>query len=657
MNRLYPSSTSSSTYTLIVLAICLGLLSACGPKSKLRDASSTMEKPSVTTFSSAPVISQEIQYYLNLAQEESGLATALEGLSRLSQEAPGPLREEAAFRRVQVLLEKQQPEGLFEAQQLIQRFPNHALTPYAYFWIASWWQSQAFQSEIDSSINIDAINQSISALTLALKHPRLTQQLAKLSIDLGNLEIVHVSPNDAIVWYIQAAHVDGERQEQWLRSAASLLSFSSLKMLQEQGLISPTLDSPLYLYVARSQLMSGNTNDLKALDAYLSLENKHLPVTRKIHAWASGEIQEVYIGILLPLSGRYALFGEEALNGIRLALDEQAQSQHVHLYVEDTHGDDKAAIAAYQALILHNVDWVIGPLLSSNTEALLPYLKKDIPIISLSKENSLAEVSSALFVHNIAKETQAAFMAQYAYSQGIRQMSVLHGVGQDEYSEAQAFADTFTGLGGEIQINIEINTAASNINHIAELNALRESTDDEALLEELLSDLDLFSPETELETHLSTSMEGIYIATSGKQVSALAGQLAYVDIRDIALLGSDRWADGHLLDDRGRNLTSARFIQTSDALNTSPLLRHFHDVWGAGVPTKIFTTAYDSTRIAVLLGSRLGLHGEHAIQALHDPEGFQSESGHVTFDAQGVGHKIFNIWRVGGGKIIPASRL
>jgi len=655
MNRLYPSSTSSSTYTLIVLAICLGLLASCGPKKELQHAGSMLEKPSIATFSSAPVISQEIQYYLDLAQEENGLETALEGLLRLSQEAPGPLREEAAFRRVQVLLEKQQPDGLFEAQQLIQQFPNHALTPYAYFWIASWWQDQAFQSEIDSGINIEAINQSISALTLALKHPRLTQRLAKLSVDLGSLEIANVSPDDAIAWYIQAAHVDSERQEQWLRSAASLLSLASLKALQEQGLISPALDSSLYLHVARSQLMAGNTHDLQALDAYLSLEHKHLPITRKIHAWASGEIQDVYIGILLPLSGRYALFGEEALNGIRLALDEQAQSQHVHLYVEDTHGDSTATIAAYHALTLHNVDWMIGPLLSANTEALLPYLEKDIPIISLSKENSLAEGSGALFIHNIAKETQAAFMAQYAYSQGIRQMSVIHGISRDEYSEAQAFADTFTGLGGEVQTNIEINT--SNINHIAELNTLRESTDDEALLEELLSDLALFSPETELETHLSTSMEGIYIATTGKQVSALAGQLAYVDIRDIALLGSDRWADDHLLDDRGRNLTSARFIQTSDALNSSPLLRHFHDVWGAGVPTKIFTTAYDSTRIAALLGSRLGLHGQYAIQALHDSEGFQSESGHVTFDAQGVGHKVFNIWRVGGGKIIPASRL
>ena len=601
------------------------------------------------------MISQAIQYYLDLAQEEGGLETALEGLSRLSQEAPGPLREEAAFRRVQVLLAKQQPSGLFEAQQLIHQFPNHALTPYAYFWLANWWQQQTFESEIDSSMNIDAINQSMNALTLALKHPRLTQQLAKQIIALASLEVANASPDEAIAWYIQAAHIDTQRQDQWLRSAASLLSLESLQTLQEQAIISPELDGPLYLYLARSQLMSGNINDLQALDAYLSLQNPRLPITRKIHAWASGEIQDIYIGILLPLSGRYAHFGEEALNGIRLALDEQAQSQHIHLYIEDTHGDRTTAVAAYQALTLRNVDWIIGPLLSANTEALLPHLKKNIPIISLSKENSLAEVSTALFIHNIAKETQAAFMAQYAYAQGIRQMAVIHGMRRDEYSEADAFSHTFIELGGEISANVEIDT--SKINHIAELKTLRETTDDEALLEELLSDLALFSPETKLEIHLPAAMEGIYIATTGKQVSALAGQLSYVDIRGIALLGSDRWSDGDLLDDRGRNLASARFIQTNNFHSDSTLLRHFHDIWGAGRPSKLFTTAYDSTRIATLLGSRLGLHGQYAIQALQDPEGFPSASGHVTFDAQGVGHKDFNIWRIGGGKIIPASRL
>jgi hypothetical protein len=114
--------------------------------------------------------------------------------------------------------------------------------------------------------------------------------------------------------------------------------------------------------------------------------------------------------------------------------------------------------------------------------------------------------------------------------------------------------------------------------------------------------------------------------------------------------------DGHLLDDRGRNLSSARFIQNNISYqNTSNFLEKYREIWGQNQPEKLFVIAYDSTRIATLIGSLLGLHGYNAIQAMHDPEGFPNKSGHVFFNESGVGNKTFKIFKIKRGKLVPSS--
>lgn len=633
----------------------VSLLSACGSKKTIQPelpSSQQKEKSSIQLLA-PPQNSQEISELLQLANGEGKLDIALNELQRLSHVAPSPLKEEAAFRRIELLLKNHYPNALAETNLLLQEEPNHALAPYAHFWVALWWKSQDLEDNMELLPTTEPADMMLIELTQVLQHPRLTQELAEKALALGHTESLNASHEYAINWYLAAAHIDTAHQGEWLRAAASNLSLDQLLSLQQSGIISPQQDGILYSHFSRLQLMSGNVRSLQTLSAILSSNAPHLPLTQKIKRWASGDTQDIYIGILLPLTGTYARFGKDALNGIRLAMSEQRQD-NLHLYIKDTGDGVDATIAAYNSLNEQGVDWIIGPLLSKHTEALLPYLKKNIPIISLSKQNNLAEASPALFVHNTAKNTQAVFMAQNSINQGMQRMAVIYTNNQSEVSEADAFANEFIRLGGEITSNIALND--NSLDQRSILNDLRENSDDEALLEELLSDLALFSPELNLEVHMPVGIDGLYIATSGKQVSELAGQLAYVDIRNIPMLGSSRWMDGHLLDDRGRNLSSSRFIQNDVKYQGAPnFLAKFREIWGQGQPKKLFTIAYDSTRIATLLGSRLGLHGHRAIQAMHDPAGFPNKSGHVYFDEFGVGNKTFKMYKIKRGKFTPSN--
>jgi len=651
MKRLYPTPTSSAIFVLLLTS----LLSACGSKQPIHSelpVSHQKEAASIQLLA-PPQNSQEISELMQLAHEEGKLDIALQELQRLSTESPSPLKEEAAFRRIELLLKNNYPNALHETKLLLQQYPNHALAAYAHYWLALWWKSQDIENNIElasSSENADAI---LTELSKVLQHPRLTAELAEQALALGRTEAVHASHDYAIPWYLIAAHIDITHRDEWLRTTASNLSLDQLLSLQHSGLISPQQDMILYSHFSRLQLMSGNIEDLQNLASILSEDAPYLPLTQKIKRWASGDTQDIYIGVLLPLSGIYARFGNQALNGMRLAMNEQKQG-NVHLYIEDTGAGTDATITAYQHLNELGVNWIIGPLLSKHTEALLPYLKKNLPIISLSKQNNLAEASPALFIHNTAKNTQAVFMAQNSINQGMQRMAIIYGSKQSEADEANAFTHEFIRLGGEITDSVMLNNQGLDQRNI--LNDLRENSDDEALLQELLSDLALFSPELNLEVHMPVGIDGLYLATSGKQVSELAGQLAYVDIRNIPMLGSSRWMDGHLLDDRGRNLSSARFTQSDTSYqDTSNFIEQYREIWGQGQPKKLFVIAYDSTRIATLLGSRLGLQGYHAIQAMHDSEGFPNKSGHVYFDSSGIGKKTFRIFKIKRGKLVPSS--
>lgn len=620
------------------------MLGACGPKKDVATGPKTAQEHPFNRLSTPPQSSKEIQDLMELARAHNEIDMALTGLEELSRMAPPPINEEAAFRRVELMLEFQYPQAVAEAEQLLATYPMHALTPYAHMWMARWWISQ----------NNDA--QALDAFIQVLKHPRLTRELAEEALNNATPIAQRAPEREALDWLFTAAQIDINRQEHWLRAAANKASLESVLNPQLNQRLSPDALKSFYLSAARIRLMSGQINEVQAIANILSTSMPHDAVTRKVEAWASGITQHVTIGVLLPLSGKYARYGEEALRGIRLAIASESYASAVDLRIADSESSSDGAIRGYQQLVSGGCEWVIGPLVSEHTEALLPYLATHVPVISLANHISIAEASPRLFVHTLAKSVQSAFMAEFAWQQGVRKMVVLSDSSTGSNDEAEAFISTFEKLGGEIAEHLVLDDVTDNR---PELQALRERTDDEELLAELDDDIALLSAETELEIRMPLNFDAVYVALAGKRVSVLAGQLAYVDISGIPIYGSSRWQDGHLLDDRGRYLSRSRFADVSfpdaDSNSVRRMLRSYRETWGSGEPGKLFGMAYDSVLIAAVLGSRLGLSGSDAIQGMQDAEGFPGLTGHVRFDESGVGRKEFEVFTIKGGKLTPAG--
>ncbi len=624
----------------MVLLSLLLLLTACQPKQFKLGADRISHE--------VPQSAAEIHLLMQQAEDGDNLDLVLAELNLLSREADTPIREEALFREVQLLLENRRPEAAAALNIAVQQYPDHALAPYAALWAGKWWLKQ------------DESGRALEWMKWSLQHKRLTRELAEEIFDIAPAVARDAPESVAVSWFLVAAAIQDHRRDNWLRLAARRASLETIEQIHNDGSLSRELMPQFDLHAGRARLMTGDREAVKRIAELASASMPRHAVASQLRAWASGEFRAATIGVMLPLSGSYARYGEEALRGIRMALADVGSDAYITLRVEDTAGSAKGAVAAYKRLAEESVNMMIGPLLSETTEALVPYLKPGLPVVSLTGHIDLAQQSGSLFVHTISPLAQVQLMADYAWQHGAQRVAVISDASADQV-EADMFTKYFESFGGEVVHALQLDSTI--LDQRERLRELRYETDDEELLAELDDELHIMLPKMEMELKLPIGFDAVYLALNGKQVSLLAGQLAYAGIRDIPIYGSGRWQDGHLMDDRGRYLYRARFplaaISPTFQDTDDSAFRRFRfahrEAWGSDQITDLMTLAYDTVRIAVVMSSRLGLSTSRLTHELHHMGGFPAMTGHVQFDGSGVGQKQLDIFRIRRGKVIPAG--
>jgi len=631
-----------------MLSACLLLFSACAPKTAVESGSgkASSAKPAVAKPVKAPT-SAAVTAMMRLAFEEGKLDEALAGFDRLIEIGRPPELEEALFRRIQILLYMNDERAVPQANALLYSYPDYPMVPYLHLWLAQ----RAETQQLDDSVLRHAL--------AGLQHRDLSDELRPKLAALG-VAAARRSPDwEAVQWLLTASAYVPEQRDVWLREAASRSSIAMLGRLRDEQRLNNDAGRVLLLNAARGHLITGDMPGVRTLADWLKGSFPGSAEARLSRGWADGEIHPAKIGVMLPLSGEYASFGKQALHGVRLALETLEDHQGITLHIADTASDGGAAcLNAYEQLMGQQVDMIVGPLLGECAAALSPHMHGTVPVISLTSRSSLVNKSPLLFVHTLSPVLQARFMADYAAQAGDKRMVVVSTDAASSQAEANAFADEFVRLGGELADRLVL--SGESIDFRNDLRALRMRTDDEALLAELDEDLALSAQaDSDIEIVMPINFDAAFLALPGRQVALLAGQLAYVGVRDARLYGSSRWQDGFLLSDKGRYLQKTRFSDVAFPNGSSAELRRFklawRDVWGLEQPGKLAGLAYDSMLVAVLLTQRMGLSGYGLLSGLKDTAGFPGLTGHVTFGPDGLGSKDFEIYRIRHDEIVPAG--
>ena len=586
-----------------------------------------------------------IDEYVELARLENPETTALNQLLQISQDQtlPEQSRGQAALQYAELLFEFDHADAISTTEATLEQWAMHPFAPHTHLLLAKQWAL------------LENSESAISEYTAALEQPNIDPYTLADIIEGAQPLLNDVSEQSSVTWMLTASMVDIENRELWLQQAAKFSTLEYVIQLRQSEQSIRLEQSNYYRYVARERLMVGDYHAVRIIARILELDMPDTEAYAVVKYWAESEGELSTIGVLLPLTGKYAMYGQQALQGIRLALSRPEFEDIIILRIQDTAGDENQTVSGYHQLLTQGAQWIIGPLLSSSTQALMPYLNAETPVISLSNQVQLASDSPALFMHSLAKTVQADFMANYAISQDKEKVLIIHDHFNSAVEEAAAFAQTFMDAGGEIVDVVELQEGISD--YRPDLVAMRSRTDDEGLLAQLEDDLFLFSPELEMDIKLPLNMDAIYIAAPGKKISVLAGQMAYSDISDVQFYGSHRWQDDHLMDDKGRYLNAAKFSTPITSLSQPDqaildVQSQYRVIWAENEEiSPLFALAYDSAMNVAALGSRLGLTGAEAINALNTTIEFPAISGNYHFDKNGISQKKFAIQTIRRGRI------
>jgi len=144
--------------------------------------------------------------------------------------------------------------------------------------------------------------------------------------------------------------------------------------------------------------------------------------------------QEIKIGVLFPLTGDAASYGEKGKKAIDMAIDELNKEGSIHgtkvvAIYEDSRAEPKTGVAAMNKLInIDHVPAVVGDIVSAVTLPVAPIAEKN-KVILLSPTSSAPAITNAgEFIYRIwpSDLAEGKALAEFARNHAYRRTAILH---------------------------------------------------------------------------------------------------------------------------------------------------------------------------------------------------------------------------------------
>ncbi len=359
------------------------------------------------------------------------------------------------------------------------------------------------------------------------------------------------------------------------------------------------------------------------------------------------------IGAVLPLNGLYAAFGDDALKGILLAVEEFVKKggMDIEVRVKDSGSRDVSAEElAEQLLRDDNVMGIVGPLLSRTAPAVARTTQsRMVPAIVLSQRDGIPETGDFVFRNFLTPKQQAETIAEYAIdTEGLKSFAILYPDNTYGRDLAYHFRNAVMSRGGTIAG--EAKYAPGKKDFGKELKALFDIKVERRLVGRRL--VAEYTPGIEV--------QALYIPDYYASVAQIAPYLAYYNIKDVVLLGSNGWNSPELIELAGEYVEGAVFVDgffpRSNRKGTSDFVRRFKKVYGYE-PGIIEAEAYDSAMImlaAIAQNATDRLAVRDIIEKTEIPDG---ATGRIHFDEYGDAVKELFLLKVEDGRIIEVETL
>ncbi len=171
-------------------------------------------------------------------------------------------------------------------------------------------------------------------------------------------------------------------------------------------------------------------------------------------------IQELKIGVIFPLTGENASYGEKGQKAINIAVadvnKESVAHKKVTVIYEDSRAEPTSGATAIQKLIsIDNVPAVIGDIVSAVTLAAAPIAEKN-KVVLLSPTSSAPAITEAgQFIYRIwpSDLAEGKAIAEFARKKGYARAAILHLNNDYGIAIAKIFKETFEAEGAQVVLH------------------------------------------------------------------------------------------------------------------------------------------------------------------------------------------------------------
>ena len=348
------------------------------------------------------------------------------------------------------------------------------------------------------------------------------------------------------------------------------------------------------------------------------------------------KVNEVRVGLLLPLTGQGAFLGKTLFDAAILALFNKKTDNFV-LMPFDTQSSKEGAAAAARNAVQAGIKLAIGPIFSDAVTGATPIFQSaGIKVIALSNNRAVAQ--PGIFLAGLFPEAQIRRLTEYAVKKGKKRLAVLVPAGQFGTRIVGATRSAAAAVGTKL---VRIEKYAKSEEDIA--RAIRALSNYNERRGSLLDQISILKKQGDegsqralarlriLETLGTIPFDSLLVVASGSALVNVGAQLGNfdVDTKRIQLLGIGGWAS---------NNTGAEPPLVGSWFATIPF--HADDNFSetftrtfGSKPHPLGTTVYDLVALAAITVPKDG--SEYNEKKLTAKTGFSGASGLFRFLVDG----------------------
>ena len=279
-------------------------------------------------------------------------------------------------------------------------------------------------------------------------------------------------------------------------------------------------------------------------------------------AAAGGEVTEITIGMISPLTGPVSQFGQAVYRGVNLYLElhHARGGMQINIVAHDDEGTIPDATVGYHRLYDLNVTAIIGGVISGNTMAIVPLAFEDnMPMITATATHAgvtvcrdTGQVFTNMFRSCFIDPFQGQRMAEFAA----------------EILGAQTFAVLYSN-----EIDYSIGLMEAFVARAVELglqDVERQRFPDDAI-----------DFRGQLTNIAGASPDVLFVPAYYRHIGLIGPQSAEVGLGDTVLIGADGWATiADFMDDTS-SIEGSFFLTGFSAESDDPLVQDFVETYRA----------------------------------------------------------------------------